>query len=182
MENYTFKKSTSERYDIRWKHGWAIFTIDENGGVFSCQSDHGNYNYAWPKHGRKSFKHFILELARDSFYFLGKVSSTTYLNYGTSLRTWKNTIIRMRKERDCTKEQAREVWDFIRDIDGCSSVETIQRELYGNKTINDLSGGEPWYLFDTDLDYPPGAVRFAKEVMPMFAEILQKELNDKREG
>jgi hypothetical protein len=81
MKDYTFKKSTCERYDLRWKRsGWAIFTIDENGGLFNCQSDYGDYCYSWPNHGRKSFKHFILELAEDTHYFLKKVAKEDYFD------------------------------------------------------------------------------------------------------
>ena len=76
---YKVNKSVCERYDFRFDQwGWAKITIDERDGMFSAQSDYGTYAYSWPHHGRKSFKHFLIEIARDSHYFLKKVSSRTH--------------------------------------------------------------------------------------------------------
>lgn len=178
MEDYTFKKSTCERYDIRWKrNGWATFTIDENGGLFSVQSDFGNYNYAWPNHGRESFKHYIIqELVRDPDYFLGKVASKDYFDSDKAEKQWKAKIIELRKDRECTKEQARDAWQFLmNDLDVGGSVDYLQNEIYGSSEISAISE-EPWYDFEIELDYPRIAVRFVHEVMPMFADILRKEI------
>lgn len=173
---YTFKKSTCERYDIKFNSfGWAIITIDESGGLFNAQSDYGSYSYSWPNHGRKSFKHFILELARDRSYFLGKVSNDNHFNFDESLRQWKKALIEMRKERERTKDDIREAWDFIEEIDGSMSWDHVQHELYQSKIINKICC-EPWYVFAGVLEYPPAAVMFAKEVMPIFAEILKQEI------
>jgi hypothetical protein len=183
MEKYNFKKSTCERYDIRWgDFGWAIITIDENGGVFNAQSDYGNYSYSWPNHGRKSFKHFILELARDKSYFLGKVASNDYFYYDKSVKAWEKTIIDMRKSNgdyECTKEQAREMWDFLHSLDDYSSnAAIIQKEIYESNIIGEIFD-EPWYIFDTIHGFSPDAHAFADEVMPMFAEILKQEIKEK---
>lgn len=176
MKDYKFTKTTCERYDIRWgQYGWAIITIDENGGLFNCQSDYGNYNYSWPKHGRKSFKHFILEIARDWHYLLGKVAKRDHFDYESNLKTWKQKIIEKRKDRECTKELARDVWDFLTDIDYSLSVDCLQYEIYGNKAIGELFN-EPWYELDMELDYSPSAMAFAQEIMQMFAEIIRQEI------
>lgn len=178
MEEYTFKKSTCERYDIRWKpYGWAIITIDENGGMFSAQSDFGNYAYSWPNHGRESFKHFILELARDSHYFLGKVAKENYFDSNKALDRWKSKIIEIRKDRDCTQEQARDAWDFINDLDLSLSKDYLEVRMYESDAINAICE-EPWYVFDMDLDYSPQANAFAYKVMPMFADILKEDLRE----
>ena len=69
MTQYTFSKGTVEKYDIRWNRGeWAVFTIDNARGLMQCHSSYGDWGYSWPNHGRKSFKHFILELERDYTY------------------------------------------------------------------------------------------------------------------
>lgn len=179
MEDYKFKKSTCERYDIRFgSYGWAIFTIDENGGLFHCQSDYGDYSYLWPKHGRKSFKHFLIEITRSTDYLLGKISRETHFDFDKCLRLWKKEIIKMRKEEEYSKEELREAWDFIENIDSGMPCECVQNELYDSREISKICGGEPWYVFETDKDYPPSAVVFAKEVMPIFAEILKNEINE----
>lgn len=175
---YTFKKSTCERYDIRWgRFGWAVIMIDEKGGVFSAQSDYGDYNYCWPKHGRESFKHFIIEISRDGSYFLRKVSKRDHVNFDESLKRWEKEILKYRKDANITREQAREAWDFIHDLDDyCGNAEMIQMHLYDSSLLLGIFG-EPWEFFDTVMEYPPEARMFAKEVMPMLAEILKKEIS-----
>jgi hypothetical protein len=173
----TYTKSTCERYDLKFNNGWgwAIFTIDENKGMFNCQSDYGTYNYLWPNHGRKSFKHFILELAADPSYFLGKVSERNYFDNESNLKCWEQTIIEDRKKGDLTKNQAADIWEIIHNLDLTTSPELVQERLYGFPEIYVIYK-EPWYTFPVDKDYPPNAVVFAKEIMPAFAEILTKEM------
>ncbi len=178
LNDVKVQKSTCERYDLRWdRFGWATFAIDEAGGIFNCQSDHGNYNHHWPHHGRKTFKHFLIELARDPQYLMEKVSEKTYFNFDANLGEWKRTVLQMRKDKELTKEQAKDVWDFLRDElgDYSRSPEIIQKEIYEHWPFNAIIN-EPWYCFEVNLDYPPEAHIFAKEVMPMFADVLKKEL------
>ncbi|WHH59135.1 hypothetical protein [Petroclostridium sp. X23] len=174
-KKFTFKKSTCERYDIRFgQWGWAIITIDENGGLFNAQSDYGNYSYSWPGHGRKSFKHFILELAKDSSYFLNKVADDNFYYQYETETNWKKRIIEDRKEGELTKEKARVLFDITKDVD-FSTAESCVRDLYDHKEVWDIYP-EPWYIFNAETGYSPIAIRFAKEVMPMFAEILREEI------
>jgi hypothetical protein len=177
LEQFKFEKSTCEKYTIRWGScGWAVITIDENG-LFNCQSDYGDYQYMWPHHGRKSFKYFILELARDTHYLLKKVSNKNRFNYEKSLKSWEKAIVEFRKERGCTKQQARDAWDFLHSLDDYSNNATIiQKEIYESDAIAAICPDEPWYMFDTIMEYPPGAICFANEVMPMFAAIIKQEL------
>lgn len=179
VEPYTFKKSTCERYDIRWgKYGWATITIDENGGVFNAQSDFGNYAYAWPHHGRKSFKHYIvLDLARDDSYFLGKVAKETFFDENKALDQWISEVIKARKEKECTKEQARDAYDFLNELDISLSPDLLCERLYESKELGAI-WDEPWFIFEVDLEYSPQAKAFAQRVMPMFADILRKEIEE----
>jgi len=177
--DYKFKKSVCERYDIKFNNGWgwAIITIDENGGIFNCQSDYGNYAYSWPNHGRKSFKHFILELARDTHYLLKKVANEDYFDYWKQKKHWKKVIAKARKDNECTKEQARDAWEFLDRLDSYEhSPQIIQEKLYTSDEIGAIAGSEPWYMFDTEMDYSPSAKAFAKKIMPMFAEIIKQEI------
>lgn len=178
MDKYRFEKSTCEKYTIRWgSYGWAVFTIGESG-LFNCQSDYGNYQYMWPNHGRKSFKHFILELAKDRYYLLNKVSKESYFNFEKSLESWEKAIIQLRRDGDCTKGEARAAWDFLHDLNDYSmSKDLVQEKIYESDEIHTICPDEPWYMFDTIMEYPPGAIYFADEVMPMFAEILKDEID-----
>lgn len=176
---YTFKKSTCERYDIRFGQcGWATITIDENGGMFNCQSDYGTYAYSWPHHGRKTFKHFLIGLAKDHSYLLGKVSKQNWHDYDKTIKQWKKAIIDCRKRRDCSKEDAREVWDFILGLDDYSFNPTaLELKIYDSDEIYKIcDGADIGYMFPVEMDYSPQAYAFAKEIMPMLAEILMAEI------
>ena len=177
MRQYKFTKSVCERYDVRFGGEWATFTIDEKGGLFNCQSSYGNYSYAWPRHGRKTFKHFILELARDRYYFLNKVSNDNVFNFDASSRMWKKQIIKMRKNGDREKEDARVAWDYIDNLDPDMSYDRAVNEICASKVIRRM-WREPWESMDFVKEYPREAVIFATEVMPMFAEILRQELSE----
>jgi len=178
MEEYSFKKSTCERYDLRWGAcGWATFTIDENGGLFNCQSDYGNYNYEWPNHGRESFKHFLIGITRIPDYLLGKVAKRDTFDYEKALKGWKLEIVQIRRERDCTKEQARDAWEVITDQgDYENSPDILLKEICESSAIGEITD-DPWYVFEMDKEYSPQALAFANEVMPMFADILRKEID-----
>lgn len=177
MEDYTFKKSTCERYDIRWSGcGWAVITIDENGGVFNCQSDYGNYSYNWPSHGRKSFKHFLVEITRDPSYLLNKVSDRSFFDFNKSLKAWEKSLLEMQEDGDCTADQVKEAMEFLRELDDYSmSAQMVQMKIFESDIIGSICS-EPFYIFDTIMEYPADARNFAHVLMPMFSEILQKEI------
>ncbi|KFX55810.1 hypothetical protein FDC50_15020 [Clostridium botulinum] len=162
MEEYTCKKSTCEKYDIRFNRGeWAFITIDESTGLFQAHSSFGDYNYSWPYHGRKSFKHFILELADDPSYFLGKVAKDDYFYDDETKENWKKKIIEDRRENYLNKEQARELWNIVEEIE-YYSAESCQRELCDNSIVNELYC-EPWYNFEVVTGCSPQACFFAKK-------------------
>lgn len=176
MEEYTFKKSTCERYDIRAKNnwGWAIITIDENGGLFNAQSDYGNYSYSWPHHGRKSFKHFILELVEDKSYFLGKVADDNYYYQNETEEDFKREVLRARKEHELDENEARELWNEIIEFD-YSSKECLENELYSSNIVAKYYP-EPWYSFSPRKGCSPQAHAFCDKIMPIFGEIIEKEI------
>ena len=135
-EKFTFTKSKIEKYDIRWGCGeWAIFSIDENIGMMQCLSSFGCWGYAWPNHGRKTFKLFLLEMEKDWSYLLSKTSNKVF-DFDESIIYWKNDILELRRDGDCTKEQARKAFDVINRLetdDGgyCAAV------LNESQAIND---------------------------------------------
>lgn len=178
MNEYAFKKSTCERYDIRLKdiYGWAIITIDENGGLFNAQSDYGDYSYSWPNHGRKSFKHFILELVKDKSYFLGKVADDKYYYEDETEKAWKKEVIRALREGELNKEESRELWNEVVEFD-YSSAEYLQVQLCQSDIVSKYYG-EPWYSFSIEKGFSPQAHAFVDIIMPIFGEIINKEISD----
>lgn len=180
MCDYIVAKTKSEKYTFKFKDKtWCVFIIDEEG-TFNCQSSHGNYQYRWPYHNRKSFKHFIIELSKDPYYFLKKVSSPTIFNFNESLDEWKLKIIEMRRD-DISKKQARQAWNYICTLSKYSYNETlVQEALYDSKEVCDICS-EPWEAFNTVKCYPPGAEYIATTIMPMFADVLKKEIEGEQQ-
>lgn len=178
MEDYTYKKSTCERYDIRLSDDftWATITIDENGGLFNAQSDFGNYNYSWPQHGRKSFKHFILRLVEDKSYFLRKVATDDHYYQEDTEKAWKEEIIRARRENELNKEQARELWNEITSFDYTSSMH-LQYQLQESDVVSKFYY-EPWYSFEIVSGVSPSAHAFADIIMPILGDIISKEIKN----
>lgn len=176
-EDYTFKKSVCERYDVRFRHEWAIFTIDENGGLFNCHSSYGDYSYSWPHHGRKTFKHFLIEITRDYEYLLNKVSSKSYFNFDKNVELWKKKIIEWRREYKIEKEQARNAFNTIDELDD-GSADYVYSQLIGSGVIREICS-DAWEVFDCVKEYPGDAMAFATKLMPIFAEILKAEIEQK---
>lgn len=169
-------KSTSEKYRLRFDSFecmWADIIIDDDGS-FNVQSDNGNFCHSWPRHGRKSFKHFLIEISRDPDYLLRKVSRKTELNEEKTLKNWFSSLAERRREGEISKEDAREIWDeltgLLSDFSDPTYIETsaYQGPLSRFK--------EPWDSFSIVKEYPSGARHFAEKIMPQFAEILLSEV------
>lgn len=174
--NFTFTKSKIEKYDIRWSHGeWAMFSIDEKTGMMQCLSSFGNWSYAWPNHGRKTFKHFLLEMERDWEYLLRKTSNKVF-DFDKSIAYWKNHIFDLRRDGDCTKEQAREAFDVIDSLETddagyCAAV------LNESQAISEVDP-DFWELLGGIKCYSSKDIMFAKTIWPMFCEIIRSEIGE----
>lgn len=172
--DYTFSKGTVEKYDIRWNRGeWAVFTIDNATGLMQCHSSYGDWGYSWPKHGRESFKQFILELERDWEYLLKKVSDPVF-DFDKSVKYWKEHIIELRRDGSCTKDEAREAFDVIEglEIDNAGYCAAVLNE---SSAINDANP-DFWELLDGVKCYSAQDMIFAKTIWPMLCDIIRKEM------
>ena len=172
---FTFTKNKIEKYDIRWGRGeWAVFSIDEKIGMIQCMSSYGNWSYAWPNHGRKTFKHFILELERDYDYLLRKVSDPVF-DFDKSIAYWKRHIIELRRAGSCTRKAARDAFDVIDDLEHddagyCAAV------LNESSAIHEAYP-DFWELLGGVKEYPDNAIVFAKTIWPMLCKIIRDELS-----
>ena len=175
-EKFTFAKSKIEKYDIRWGAGeWAIFSIDETTGLMQCMSSYGEWSYAWPHHGRTTFKDFLLEMERDWQYLLRKVSATVF-DFDQSIKYWKNHIIDIRRAAGCTKEQARDAFDVIDDleVDDAGYCAAVLNSSYA------ISAADPdfWEVLNGVKEYPYEAMIFAQTIWPMLCEVIRGELKE----
>lgn len=172
-------KSTCEKYTLRFNKGWdyAIFTIDA-AGILQCHSSFGDYAYHWSAFG-ENFKEFLCRI--EPAYLIDKIADKTYLDFEDYQEKAKATTIEERRDGELTKEEARELWDFItNDLDDYSgSYDLVCNEIYHNNILDKLYGGEVFYSnFMPVKDYTPNAKAFAYDIFPKFVEILKHELEE----
>ncbi len=94
--------------------GWAVVVMCSDG-YFSTVSDYGNYAFWWTHHARDDFRKFIL--SADDDYVRRKLDPEKHYDGNTTLWIVKSAIIRLRREGEWTRDQAREEWDLLDEYD-----------------------------------------------------------------
>lgn len=135
-------------------------------------TDYGNYSYRWTHHGRKDFREFVIDLAHDWDYLLGKISPNGKQYDGEKTKgIIKEHILSCRKHGCYSKEFAREEWDRFKyyNINGEFDYH------YGfYKWVEDTKIEEAYEF--ARYSYLASALSFAKKLMPRLAELLMQEL------
>lgn len=175
----------SVTYKIRdlGQFGWADITIREwpGGGSFDCQSDYGNYAYQWGAIGSRTFKQFLCSLDKD--YFLKKTRPKDYRVFDSDLtcQNIRRDIIEKRKEREFTKEEARECWNECEDLENQSN-RNIDAFYYWFETTN---LGEKLYCGDyssvpIQKIYNPMCDAFWERIWPHITKYWKEKTNHDR--
>jgi len=154
--------------------GWAIVYITSLG-EFTALSDYGNYGYWWSHHGCKDIREFFLRALKDPGYFVGKLSGgATEYDGEASLKSVKQYILSVRRDKSWTKECAREEWDLL----------DMNENLYSDHDFT------RWYDH-TQIDEAyehhqrrakPQVVAFVEKVLGRLEPILRAELGLPEEG
>lgn len=166
------ERSKCDRYDVReGRTGWAIVMIDERGGVMQICSDYGNWSHAWPYHGRKTFRHFLVEI--DEYYLINKLHGRPdYFNEAATKKEFKRIVCESRKHDDITKGKAREAFDEI--IHGeWSCAEDVYSAMCDADTFDGVF--DPAEL-PIVYEYPPNIVQFSKRIWPVFLAAIKAEI------
>lgn len=177
MGEPSVKKSTCERYDVRSGHGhdWAVIMLDPRGGVLQINSDYGNWSYCWPHHGRESFKHFLVELGRDTDYFMGKLGGLPkHYRADDTLQLCLREVCAQRRRGEITKEVARGAYEVIQNSDNGSFDELIRDvdfDSYSRKVFP-----EPWESLPRVVTHDPGLLMFVERIWPVFVAAIREEL------
>ncbi len=106
--------------------GWAIFTLNEDTGELSVQSDWGNYSHRWNTgalgDGVK-LAEFLAGCARDVEYLASKLqlsSKSTCLepvvDDEATTADLRQMICEQRRSRDLSKDKARDLWEEAGDL------------------------------------------------------------------
>lgn len=203
---FSHSKQLVEEYHMKAKQGfaWATITISHDGS-FSAQSDFGNFSYAWPRHGRDSFKHFLIEIIRGceeypQGYFYDKIKSSDRENrvdMPTTLKNIKKLIIQARRDagvspftsgnmRECTAAEARDLWSELDELERRMDSIISQDLFYSTMShMPELKNHIiHWEAFVENYDdmieytYDTRALAFCKYILPAFRDILKKELEE----
>lgn len=173
---YTITKSQVECYKLRHESGlyWADINVDanENKGRIQIASDFGSYQYYWGACGC-SFKEFLIKIGID--YAAAKFGEDKWFDFDETIKSYKKTLIQYRREENITTEDAREIYDEIKELE----EECPYRE---NDFVVIIQGKEKlmkFFEWTPSLCYEisPQFKNFWNMVWPVFIEKLNEEIS-----
>lgn len=175
----TVKRSNDEspRYDITTaKTGeWAIIFISERGGILAILSDYGNWSYTWSHHGRESFRHFLVELGRDTDYLMKKLGGgVNWYDAAATERAISTAIDLALVQGEISKETAQAAREHVKHCD-FHDVGAAYRLWDEEESIADVFG-EDFDAVPVVKDYEPGLRQFTERLWPLFVAAIQTEL------
>ena len=175
MPKYTVQKAYIERYYFRFENGnWAQIYIDSEHNTLMCQSTFGDYGYPyWHPAKTETFKDFLIGMENEKQYLLEKVAKKEF-DLDLTVQNWKAQIIEWRRSENCTKNQAREMWDVINDLaDSGANASELYHNLEDYPTFREVCSD--WWDGAIASDYTIDAYAFADIVFPALVEVLKKE-------
>jgi hypothetical protein len=182
----TVKRTTCEKYIIYIEKGPSLATVflDDQVGEISIQSNYGDYAYWWSKPGRgtETLKEFLSRT--DSDYVMKKFGyggKNDHFFPDETTNRIKEEILKNRKDRRIDKEQARECFDEIEDMDDTCDTSS---EYYGQldrwaPTVMELIYDNSSYDIPWVNGTHPQLQAFMKEVWPLFIGQIKMELKEK---
>jgi hypothetical protein len=196
VANYVMKKSISERYEIRWpgEFTWAYITISEDGD-FNAQSDYGNYQYAWRSFG-EDFKQFLIKICsrcndESMGYLYDKLHDRDQANrvdVEKTIHDYKRTLLqeyrlefwRMSKEQ---KQAVRDCFDALREFE--KEHDEVSQDFFLSQLMHETRITEEtlcweYIIYNVETVYDRRCEAFCRVIAPVFAEILENELKEKR--
>ncbi len=175
--------------------GWAIFTWNDSTGEFSVQSDWGNFSYRWHVGhlGCPTLTEFLAVRA-DVHYIANKlgIPPRAFDGDGTK-RQLVHLLAELRKERDCTKEEARSARTLIDhlcyDVTENEFLHSVDRESpwldfrdrYGRSSrVGELFDCTPDGSLSCAITTQPNPqyIRFTKHLLPLFQTEVKKRFLD----
>lgn len=135
-------KSQIELYRIRGAKngGWADISINEGykSGRISISSGQGSWSYYWGACG-ESFKKFLCGL--DISYTSMKFGCGNVFDQEATIKEWKQTVIKERRDEDIDAEKARELFDEIKSME--SEDQEMMKVMVWNSGILSFFEGVP---------------------------------------
>jgi hypothetical protein len=148
--------------------GWAFFQLDELTGTVAIHSDWGDFTHSWPRHGRKSLKHFLAEGDEDYFARKFHYGIDDVFSPEKSLARIRAEIIDGRKTYRLDREEARELWDQAGDLENESSSDLFLERMPCE--LGDFLE-EPWHY--GVFERPHSFTFLVERLLPFFMEWLR---------
>jgi hypothetical protein len=174
QQAFSVAKSTVELYKIRHTSGcyWADITIDAHGrgGRISIASDYGNWQNYWGAAG-PNFKSFLGQI--NEGYAADKFDVKERVDVAASVKSWREDVLKCRRQEDITDDEARELWDEIEGLALYSHSE-LERELLTSSYLIDFlrqHSDSEWLSQEPD----PRFGRFWKEIWPVLLAEFARE-------
>jgi len=154
--------------------GWALFFIDETTGAVCAMTDWGNYSYMWPRHGRKSLKHFLIEL--DTGYVAGKFcGNPAKVDIGETAEAMKKELFMLRRECNIEPDIARDCFDEIECMDrSLDSPDAFWLTMPSN-VLSEVYGDD-YQAVPVKMTYTGWQQRFIFNMFPAFQQVLRDQL------
>ena len=174
------KTNTVEEYLVKDKYNdYAYFFCDVKNGVLSIVSNYGCMGYRWEAPG-DNFKKFLIELNTD--YLMNKLGKKAF-NLDKTIKNMKRWIISCRKKENCTKEEARYVWDEV-----ISEIESLWVQDEGffwgiiNSYSKDIEKVDVHYLEGIEIseEWTDYDKYFINYIWKAFVEQLKQELSEEQ--
>lgn len=181
---FNITKETVQVYKLRpakaGAGGWAYITIDahKSGGRIQIASDYGSWQYYWGAAG-ENFKKFLIGL--DIHYVAGKFGCGRHFDFDKTIIFWKREILRCRRDMSLDAEQARELYNEVKNVEENGPMNGSDLQWYTRQFA------EKWmklndYMPETVHVILPAFQRFWDTTWQAFKEVLQKELEPQQEA
>ncbi len=155
------------RYDFRTTDGreWLGTFLVTDDGLVCCATDYGSYSHWWTSTGYDDIRKFLLKI--DTCYLLGKFASKEEYDGDATERAIRKWICQARRDRELTKEEAREHWDTLND-------NSVDNEFGFGCWLRETDIGDAWEMAVHRTS--PQASAFAERVWPRFCQALRDEM------
>lgn len=173
------KNDDIERYDIRVGMEWATVCIS-SAGLFMAEGSYGVYGYRWTRHGRESFKHFLVDLTRDPHYAMSKLGKRSTFDWPATKAALSQDLLEGRRDRGLAKEDVRDLYDLLWEMSPHSDVE-FYHEVCDHPAWERLT--DVLWCGDIPLryDYSPQLKEFMRVIFPEFVECIRSEIRGESE-
>jgi hypothetical protein len=168
-------KKTIQLYKLRdiGDCGWADISIDEGeqAGRISIASDWGSWQFYWGSCG-KPFKQFLIGLSHNMDYVAGKMNADRWFDFDATIKKLKNDVLISRRNNYIEEEQARSIFNEIKEIENESPSDANHFVSLFYDTENLCN----WRDADTETDVTPQFKAFWKKAFLPFLEHLKLEV------